>query len=146
MEGGGGAGAVGCKGEAGCPFSPPLTQPSPAQPTTPSVHLFFGEVIAFTPVGDLARFNHSISSPGQLNQIGQINRGSTGGALARSPAPPSLSLSLAVPHFFSSPSPSYFVSSCLTSASTRGSLASLPGPGLSGRRKSFEAAAGIFTS
>lgn len=47
--------------------------PSPSRAT-----LFFWKVIAFTPVGDLGRFNHTISSPGQLNQIGQINRGSTG--------------------------------------------------------------------
>lgn len=44
----------------------------------PPVTLFFCKVIAFTPVGDLGRFNHTISSPGQLNQIGQINSGSTG--------------------------------------------------------------------
>lgn len=47
-------------------------------PSPSPVTLFFCKVIAFTPVGDLGRFNHTISSPGQLNQIGQINSGSTG--------------------------------------------------------------------
>lgn len=44
----------------------------------PAVTLFFCQVIAFTPVGDLGRFNHTISSSGQLNQIGQINSSYTG--------------------------------------------------------------------
>lgn len=47
-------------------------------PSPSPVTLFFCKVIAFTPVGDLGRFNHTISSPGQLNQIGQINSGYTG--------------------------------------------------------------------
>lgn len=53
--------------------------------------LFFCQVIAFTPVGDLGRFNHTISSLGQLNQIGQINRDSTGEGFTS----PSVMLSLA---------------------------------------------------
>lgn len=44
----------------------------------PAVTLFFCQVIAFTPVGDLGRFNHTVSSSGQLNQIGQINSSYTG--------------------------------------------------------------------
>lgn len=47
-------------------------------PSPSPVTLFFCKVIAFTPVGDLGRFNHTISTPGQLNQIGQINSGYTG--------------------------------------------------------------------
>lgn len=58
-------------GDAGREEKQGVPSPSP-------VTLFFCKVIAFTPVGDLGRFNHTISSPGQLNQIGQINRGSTG--------------------------------------------------------------------
>ncbi len=59
-------------------------------PSPSPVTLFFCKVIAFTPVGDLGRFNHTISSPGQLNQIGQINSGSTGEGFT------SLSLSLSL--------------------------------------------------
>lgn len=70
--------------KAGCPYS---------LPSPPSVH-FFCEVIAFTPVGDLGRFNHTISSPGQLNQIGQINRGSTGLSLSPTCCPSLLLLLL----------------------------------------------------
>lgn len=51
----------------------------------PNVTLFFCQVIAFTCAGDLGRFNHTISSPGQLNQIGQINNGSTGEMVHLSP-------------------------------------------------------------
>lgn len=98
------AGGNGAEGRQGVP--------SPSSSLKP-FFFFFGEVIAFTPVGDLARFNHSISSPGQLHQIGQINRGSTGGALGPSLAPPP-----SAAHFFSLPSPSS--SSCLSIASTKG--------------------------
>lgn len=64
----------------------------------PVTALFFVcKVIAFTPVGDLGRFNHTISSPGQVNQIVQINRGSTGDIF---PAPsPSLCLMMSLPYF-----------------------------------------------
>lgn len=53
--------------------------PFPLPPVPPCHWVFFVyKVIAFTPVGDLGRFNHTISSLSQVNQIGQINRGSTG--------------------------------------------------------------------
>ena len=42
---------------------------------TPSI---FCRVIAFTPAGDLDRFNRGVSSFGHLNQIGQIKRGFRG--------------------------------------------------------------------
>lgn len=64
-------------------------------PSPSPVTLFFCKVIAFTPVGDLGRFNHTISSPGQLNQIGQINRGSTGEGFTSLSLSLSLMLSLA---------------------------------------------------
>lgn len=64
-------------------------------PSPSPVTLFFCKVIAFTPVGDLGRFNHTISTPGQLNQIGQINSGYTGEGFT-SPLVRSLFLSVSV--------------------------------------------------
>lgn len=81
---GGGEAMVGGKKKQGVP------SPSPVTP-------FFCKVIAFTPVGDLGRFNHTISSPGQLNQIGQINSGSTGEGFTSLPLSHALSLASSLP-------------------------------------------------
>lgn len=54
--------------------------PSPLPHHSLFSFLFFWSNCFHPPIGDLGRFNHTISSLGQLNQIGQINRSSTGDA------------------------------------------------------------------